>query len=97
MSWFRRPRAVPVEGYIMPDGFDVVGALAFTREHAPAAWQAVMLELQDRIADAMDLASAMATAKEQGYAAHAAGQLSALLEVYSSLEARRQAALAERI
>lgn len=95
--WRRRRRAVPVEGYCRPDGFDAVGAVAFTRENAPDVWRAVMLELQDRIADATDLAAAMATAKEPGYAAHAAGQLLALIEVYESLESRRKAAMEERL
>jgi hypothetical protein len=48
-----------------------------------------MLELQDRIADAVTLCSTMATAKEAGYLAHAAGQLCALQELWDSLEARR--------
>jgi uncharacterized membrane protein YebE (DUF533 family) len=48
-----------------------------------------MLELQDRIADASTLVATMATAKEPGYLAHAAGQLNALQELWDTLEQRR--------
>jgi hypothetical protein len=60
-----------------------------SREQAPAAWLAVMLALQDRIADAVLLVSAMATSKEPGFVAHAAGQLNALQELWDDLEAKR--------
>ena len=48
-----------------------------------------MTEIQDRLADTSLLVSAMATAKEPGYLAHASGQLSALLELWEALEQRR--------
>ena len=72
---FRRWRRAPLDLYPLPADFDPSEALAFTRESAPPVWLAVMSALQDRIADATNLASAMATAKEPGYQAHAAGQL----------------------
>lgn len=75
--------------YKNPEDFDTSAALAFPREQAPAAWLAVMLALQDRIADAVLLVSAMATAKESGFLAHAAGQLNALQELWDDLEAKR--------
>ena len=53
--------------YKNPEDFDTSAALAFPREQAPAAWLAVMLALQDRIADAVLLVSAMATSKEPGF------------------------------
>jgi hypothetical protein len=56
-----------------------------------------MSALQDRIADATNLASAMATAKEPGYQAHAAGQLCALVELYDDLEAKRLEAMSEHL
>ena len=71
------------------EDFDTTAALAFPREQAPAAWLAVMLALQDRIADAVLLVSAMATSKEPGFVAHAAGQLNALQELWDDLEQRR--------
>ena len=71
------------------EDFDTTAALAFPREQAPAAWLAVMLALQDRIADAVLLVSAMATSKESGFLAHAAGQLNALQELWDDLEAKR--------
>jgi hypothetical protein len=49
-----------------------------------------MLTLQDRIADAVLLVSAMATAKEPGFLAHAAGQLNALQELWDDLEAKER-------
>jgi hypothetical protein len=79
---FRRWRRSPLDLYQLPDDFDPSQALAFTRESAPPAWLAVMSAIQDRLADATNLASAMATAKEPGYQAHAAGQLCALVELY---------------
>jgi hypothetical protein len=75
--------------YKKPEDFDTSAALAFPREQAPAAWLAVMLALQDRIADAVLLASNMATAKDAGFLAHAAGQLNALQELWDDLESKR--------
>jgi hypothetical protein len=48
-----------------------------------------MLNLQDRIADASMLVSNMATSKEHGLLAHAAGQLNALQELWDDLEVKR--------
>ncbi len=73
----------------MSDNYDPKGALAFSREQAPNAYLAVMTELQDRIADAVTLCSTMATSREGGYLAHAAGQLCALQELWDTLEQRR--------
>ena len=78
--------------YKKPEDFDTSAALAFPRESAPAAWLAVMLNLQDRIADATLLVSNMATAKDSGFLAHAAGQLNALQELWDDLEAKREEA-----
>ena len=75
--------------YKKPEDFDMSGALAFSREQAPAAALAIMLALQDRIADAVLLASNMATAKDPGFLAHAAGQLNALQELWDDLEQKR--------
>ena len=75
--------------YKKPEDFDTSAALAFPRESAPAAWLAVMLNLQDRIADATLLVSNMATAKDSGLLSHAAGQLNALQELWDDLEQRR--------
>lgn len=75
--------------YKKPEDFDTSAALAFSRESAPAAWLALMLNLQDRIADATLLVSNMATAKDSGLLAHAAGQLNALQELWDDLEQRR--------
>jgi len=75
--------------YKKPEDFDTSAALAFPRETAPAAFVAVMLNLQDRIADATLLASNMATAKDPGLLAHAAGQLNALQELWDDIEAKR--------
>jgi hypothetical protein len=75
--------------YKVGEDFDTKAALAFSREQAPAAYLAVMLALQDRIADAVLLVSAMATAKDHGYQSHAAGQLNALQELWDDLEAKR--------
>jgi hypothetical protein len=75
--------------YKVSEHFDPDAALAFSREQAPPSYLAVMLTLQDRIADAVLLASAMATAKEPGFLAHAAGQLNALQELWDDLEAKR--------
>lgn len=75
--------------YKVGEDFDTKAALAFSREQAPAAYLAVMLALQDRIADAVLLVGAMATAKDHGYQSHAAGQLNALQELWDDLEAKR--------
>ena len=75
--------------YKKPENFDTSAALAFSREQAPPAFAAVMLNLQDRIADAALLVSNMATAKDSGLLAHAAGQLNALQELWDDTEAKR--------
>ena len=75
--------------YKKPENFDTSAALAFSREQAPPAFAAVMLNLQDRIADAALLVSNMATAKDSGLLAHAAGQLNALQELWDDIEAKR--------
>jgi hypothetical protein len=75
--------------YTKPEDFDTSGALAFARDQAPAGVLAIMLTLQDRIADAVLLVSSMATAKDPGFLAHAAGQLNALQELWDDLEAKR--------
>ena len=75
--------------YKKPENFDTSAALAFSRDQAPPAFAAVMLNLQDRIADASILVSNMATAKDPGLLAHAAGQLNALQELWDDLEQRR--------
>ena len=82
-------KAIPLDLYKVGEDFDPNAALAFSREQAPPSYLAVMLTLQDRIADAVLLASAMATAKEPGFLAHAAGQLNALQELWDDLEAKR--------
>jgi hypothetical protein len=84
-----RRKHVPLDMYKKPENFDTSAALAFSREQAPPAFAAVMLNLQDRIADASILASNMATAKDPGLLAHAAGQLNALQELWDDLEQRR--------
>ena len=84
-----RFKAVPLDLYKANEDFDTNAALAFSREQAPAGVLAIMLTLQDRIADAVLLVSAMATAKEPGFLAHAAGQLNALQELWEDLEAKR--------
>lgn len=82
-------KSIPLDLYKVGEDFDPKAALAFSREQAPAAYLAVMLNLQDRIADAVLLASSMATAKDHGFLAHAAGQLNALQELWDDLEAKR--------
>ena len=84
-----RRKHVPLDMYKKPENFDTSAALAFSREQAPQAFAAVMLNLQDRIADAALLVSNMATAKDSGLLAHAAGQLNALQELWDDLEQRR--------
>jgi hypothetical protein len=82
-------KAIPLDLYKVSEDFDPNAALAFSREQAPPSYLAIMVTLQDRIADAVLLASAMATAKEPGFLAHAAGQLNALQELWDDLEAKR--------
>ena len=84
-----RRKHVPLDMYKKPENFDTSAALAFSREQAPPAFAAVMLNLQDRIADAALLVSNMATAKDPGLLAHAAGQLNALQELWDDIEAKR--------
>lgn len=95
-SGWRRLRPA-LDLYPVPADFDPGAALAFTRESSPPVWLAVMSTLQDRLADATSLASAMATAKEPGYQAHAAGQLCALVELYDDLEGKRLEAMTEHL
>ena len=85
---FTKTKTIPTDRY-QPGDYDPKSALAFSREQAPPAYIAVMLELQDRIADTSLLVSTMATSKEPGYLSHASGQLSALLELWDALEQRR--------
>jgi hypothetical protein len=89
MLFTQKTKTIPIDIYRVQEDFDREGALAFSREQAPPAYLAVMLELQDRIADASTLVATMATAKEPGYLAHAAGQLNALQELWDTLEQRR--------
>lgn len=86
---FVKTKSIPVDLYAVNEDFDREAALAFSRDQAPSAYLAVMLELQDRIADTSTLVATMATAKEPGYLAHAAGQLNALQELWDTLEQRR--------
>lgn len=88
MNW-TKTKHVPMDMYKVGEDFDPNAALAFSREQAPPSYLAIMMALQDRIADAVLLASAMATAKEPGFLAHAAGQLNALQELWDDLEAKR--------
>lgn len=89
---FTKTKTIPVDLYSVSEDFDREGALAFSRDQAPPAYLAVMLELQDSISDIRTLVATMATAKEPGYLAHAAGQLNALQELWDALEMRREAA-----
>ena len=75
--------------YAKPENLDTSSALSFSREQAPPAFVTVMIGLQDRIADAALLVSNMATAKDPGLLAHAAGQLNALQELWDDLEGKR--------
>jgi hypothetical protein len=75
--------------YKKPEYFDMKAALAFPRESSPAAFLAVMLILQDMIADASRLVSNMATSKDPGLLAHAAGNLSAHMELWDIIESTR--------
>jgi uncharacterized membrane protein YebE (DUF533 family) len=85
-----KAKTVPTDRYQLPGDFDPQAALAFPRENAPPAYLAVMAELQDRIADASSLVANMATSKEAGYLAHAAGQLNALQELWEAIESKRE-------
>jgi hypothetical protein len=93
MLFTHKTKTIPVDLYTVNEDFDREAALAFSRDQAPGAYLAVMLEMQDRIADASTLVATMATAKEPGYLAHAAGQLNALQEFWDTLEQRRVAAM----
>lgn len=84
-----RRKHVPMDMYTKPANFDMNSAMAFQRESAHSSFVAVMLNLQDRIADASMLVGNMATAKDPGLLSHAAGQLSALMELWDDIEARR--------
>jgi hypothetical protein len=86
---FTKTKTIPTDLYTVNEDFDREGALAFSRDQAPPAYLAVMLELQDSISDIRTLVATMATAKEPGYLAHAAGQLNALQELWDTLETRR--------
>ena len=88
MKW-TKTKHVPIDMYKVGEDFDTKSALAFSREQAPPAYLAVMLNLQDRIADAALLVSNMATAKDPGFVTHAAGQLNALQELWDDLEQKR--------
>jgi hypothetical protein len=90
---FVKTKTIPADLYNVAEDFDREGALAFSRDQAPPAYLAVMLELQDSISDIRTLVATMATAKEPGYLAHAAGQLNALQELWDTLEQRRVAAM----
>ena len=92
MKMFTTTKHLPLDLYALPDGFDPQATLAFNRQAAPSAFVAIMVELQDRIADASALVANMATAKESGYLAHAAGQLNALQELWDAIESRREEA-----
>jgi len=89
---FTKTKTIPTDLYTVSEDFVREGALAFSRDQAPPAYLAVMLELQDSISDIRTLVATMATAKEPGYLAHAAGQLNALQELWDALETRREAA-----
>jgi hypothetical protein len=92
MLFTQKTKTIPTDLYTVNEDFDREGALAFSRDQAPPAYLAVMLELQDSISDIRTLVATMATAKEPGYLAHAAGQLNALQELWDALETRREAA-----
>ena len=82
-------KTIPLDLYKAGEDFDPKAALAFSREQAHPTYLAIMINLQDRIADAAMLVSTMATAKDPGFLAHAAGQLNALQELWDDLEAKR--------
>jgi len=85
----RKTKAIPVPAVTTNDDFDIEAAYAWPKHDPPQAALAILINIQDRIADAQLLVSNMATAKEPGYLAHAAGQLSALQELWDDIEARR--------
>ena len=88
MNWIKT-KHVPIDMYKVGEDFDTKAALAFSREQAHPTYLAIMINLQDRIADAAMLVSTMATAKDPGFLAHAAGQLNALQELWDDLEQKR--------
>jgi hypothetical protein len=88
MNW-TKTKHVPADMYKVGEDFDTKAALAFSREQAHPTYLAIMINLQDRIADAALLVSNMATAKDPGFLAHAAGQLNALQELWDDLESKR--------
>lgn len=88
MNWLKT-KHVPMDLYKVGEDFDPKAALAFSREQAHPTYLAIMLNLQDRMADAALLVTNMATAKDPGFLAHAAGQLAALQELWDDLEQRR--------
>ena len=90
-----RRKHVLSDMYKKPEDFDMSSALAFPREQAPASFLAFIISLQDRIADATLLVSNMATAKDPGLLAHAAGQLNALQELWDDIESQRAEAAAK--
>lgn len=85
----RKTKAIPVSAYSADEPFEANASYAWQKHAPPPEVLAIMLNVQDRIADAQLLVSNMATAKEPGYLAHAAGQLSALQELWDDIEARR--------
>jgi hypothetical protein len=82
-------KTIPLDTYNVSEDFDKKAALAFTREQAPPAFLAVIINLQDRIADASMLVSNMATSKEHGLVAYTAGYFAALQELWGDLEVNR--------
>ena len=97
MTMFTKTRAIPTPIYPTPPDFDESLALSFTRDGAPPAWIAVMKLIQDEIADRESLTTNMATARDHGYLAHAAGGLEALTSLYNNLEAKRAQAMSENL
>jgi hypothetical protein len=86
---FTKIKTIPIDRYVVVEDFDFNGALGFSREQAPPAFLSVMCKIQDQIADITKLVSTMATAREPGYLAHAAGQLDALLALWDDIETTR--------
>lgn len=97
MTMFTKTRGVPTPIYPTPPDYDETLALSFTRDSAPAPWIAVMRMIQDEIADREALATNMATARDHGYLAHAAGGLEALTSLYNNLESKRAQAMSENL
>ena len=89
---FSKKKLVPVQHLVASSDFNKKASLSFARDKGPAAYCAVMFMLQDRIIDAMSLATSMAASKDHGYVAHAAGQLAALTELFDDIEAARSEA-----